>query len=127
LDWFGRSARSLLTSGIPEKQTPGFWNNVSACCGSAGVAEFGLDVHRITGDRQYLAFSRRVTDDLLRRATRDEKGLRWVQAEHRVQPNLLIAHTGHMQGAAGIGMWLLHLDGFESGQKNRIIWPDCPY
>jgi hypothetical protein len=29
------------------------------------------------------------------------KGLRWVQAEHRVRPELLVAQTGYMQGAAG--------------------------
>jgi lantibiotic modifying enzyme len=127
LDWFERSARSLLASGIPEKRTPGFWNNVSQCCGSAGVAEFALEVYRINHDRRYLDLAKRLTDDLLKRATTDAQGTRWVQAEHRVQPNLLIAHTGYMQGAAGVGTWLLHLDGFESGRPGRIAWPDCPY
>ena len=42
--WVDRSARALLQSGIPEKRTPGFWNNVSQCCGSAGVAQFFLDL-----------------------------------------------------------------------------------
>jgi len=32
-----------------------------------------------------------------------------------------------MQGAAGIGLWLLHLDAFEQGRKHRIILPDCAY
>src|SRR5207253_5943577 len=47
LDWVKRSARAILASGIPEKRPPGFWNNVSQCCGSAGVAEFFLDLHRL--------------------------------------------------------------------------------
>jgi lantibiotic modifying enzyme len=127
LDWVKRSGRAIMNSGLPEKRPPGFWNNVSRCCGSAGVAEFFLDLHRVTGDREYLAFSRRVTEDLLKRATRDEKGTRWVQAEHRVQPDLLVAQTGLMQGAAGIGMWLLHLDEFERGLKRRIVLPDSPF
>ena len=108
--WVDKSARGVLGSGIPEKQTDGFWNNVSQCCGSAGVGQFFLDLHRTRANPQYLDFARRVTDDLLKRGTRDEKGLRWVQAEHRVQPKLLVAQTGYMQGAAGIGMWLLRLD-----------------
>jgi lantibiotic modifying enzyme len=127
LDWVKRSARALTASGIPEKRTPGLWNNVSQCCGSAGVAEFMLDWHRITKDRAYLVFCKAMTDDLLERGTRDEKGLRWVQAEHRVQPDLLIAQTGYMQGAAGIGTLLWHLDAFEHGRKKRITLPDCPY
>jgi lantibiotic modifying enzyme len=127
LDWVKRSARALMQSGIPERRPPGFWNNVGQCCGSAGVAEFLLDMHRVTNERAYLALCRRLTDDLLQRAAHDDKGMRWVQAEHRVKPDLLLAQTGYMQGAAGIGMWLLHLDAFERGQKKRIILPDCPF
>src|SRR5215813_11097735 len=54
MEWTRKSARSVMSSGIPEKQTPGFWNNVSVCCGSAGVAEFFLSLHRLTRDPTYL-------------------------------------------------------------------------
>src|SRR5215216_157453 len=117
LGWVKKSARALVQSGIPGKQTPGFWNNVSQCCGSAGVAEFFLNLYRLTRDRQYMDFSRRVTANLLSRSTREGEGLKWIQSEHRVKPELLVAQTGYMQGAAGIGMWLLHLDSFERGKK----------
>lgn len=127
MKWVERSARSVMRSGMPEKQTPGFWNNVSVCCGSAGVAEFFLDLHRVTRKPEYLAFSKRVTAQLLSQATQDEKGMRWIQAEHRVRPELLVAQTGYSQGAAGIGMWLLHLDAFEQGKKTRITLPDSPF
>ena len=125
--WVDRSARALLQSGIPEKRTEGFWNNVSQCCGSAGVAEFFLDLYGVTKDPSHLKFAKRMTEDLLARGTRDEKGLRWVQAEHRVQPNLLIAQTGYMQGAAGIGMWLLRLDGAENDRQPFVKFPDNPW
>jgi len=127
MQWVRKSARAIMQSGIPEKQTPGFWNNVSQCCGSAGVAEFFLDLYRITGDQEYLNFSRRVTADLLARATRAENGMKWIQAEHRIKPDLLIAQTGYMQGAAGIGMLLLRLDAFEQRKRARIILPDSPF
>jgi lantibiotic modifying enzyme len=127
LDWLDKSARAILASGIPEKRTPGFWNNVSVCCGSAGVAEFFLEIYRLTGKREYLEFSRRVTADLLARAMRDSGGMRWIQAEHRVRPELLVAQTGYMQGAAGIAMWLLHLDAFDRGKKSWIRLPDSPF
>jgi len=125
--WVDKSARAILDSGIPEKLTPGFWNNLSQCCGSAGVGQFFLDLHRTRPNDRYLAFARRMTEDLLRRGIRDDKGLRWVQAEHRVQPKLLIAQTGYMQGAAGIGMWLLRLDAAEQGRQPFVRFPDTPW
>jgi lantibiotic modifying enzyme len=127
MDWVRNSANSILQSGLPEKQTPGFWNNVSQCCGSAGVAEFFLSLYQVTHDRRYIDFSKRVTANLLSKATRDQNGTRWIQAEHRVKPDLLAAQTGYMQGAAGIGMLLLHLDQIERGKKRSIVLPDSPY
>jgi len=127
MDWVRKSARAILQSGVPEKQTPGFWNNVSQCCGSAGIAQFFLDLHQVTHDRQYLDFSRRVVAQLLSRATRDATGMRWIQAEHRINPDLLVAQTGYMQGAAGVGMLLLHLDQFGRGKKAQIFFPDSPF
>ncbi len=127
MEWVKKSARGILTSGIPEKQTPGFWNNVGRCCGSAGVAEFFLDLYRVTKDPEYLQFSRRVTDNLLTRATAEGKGLKWVQAEHRIHPDWLVAQTGLMQGASGIGMWLFKLANFDQKKWTEINFPDSPF
>ena len=60
LDWVRRSANGLMTSGIPEQETPGFWNNAGICCGLAGVGEFFLDLSKALGERSYLEFSKRV-------------------------------------------------------------------
>jgi len=130
MEWTEKSARSVMASGIPEKQTPGFWNNVSICCGSAGVAEFFLNLSRVTRASKYLEFSKRVTAQLLAKGTRDETGLRWVQAEHRVKPDLLVAQTGYNQGAAGIGILLLRLDAFQQSQQKKKslgALPDSPF
>jgi lantibiotic modifying enzyme len=130
LDWVKKSANAVLQSGIPEKHTPGFWNNVGRCCGSAGAAEFFLDLYRISKNKDYLVFSKGVTDHILKKAKKtapEGKGLKWIQAEHRVKPDLLQAQTGLMQGAAGIGMWLLKLAAFEKGKKEKIIFPDSPF
>jgi lantibiotic modifying enzyme len=125
--WVRRSACAIETSGIPEATTPGFWDNAGLCCGLAGVAELFLDLHRARGEPADLAFSRRVTRTLLARATRDALGTRWIQAEHRVRPDERAAQTGWMQGAAGIGAWLLELDAFERGCAPRPALPDSPF
>jgi hypothetical protein len=119
-------AKSVMTCGLPEERLPGFWNNVSRCCGDAGVIEFMLDLYAETKDAQYLEFAQRVGRDVLSRATRDENGMRWVQAEHRVKPELLVAQTGLMQGAAGIALALVHLDEAERGIAPVIRLPDEP-
>jgi lantibiotic modifying enzyme len=127
LDWASKSARAIVTSGIPDRPTPGFWNNVGVCCGSAGVAEFFLAHHRASGDAASLAFARRVSDQILATATRDGSGTRWPHAEHRTRPSEIAAQTGWMQGAAGIGAWFLHLDAFERGAAPPIRLPDSPF
>ncbi|HSR53782.1 MAG TPA: lanthionine synthetase LanC family protein, partial [Acidobacteriota bacterium] len=95
MDWVDRLARGIRQSGIPEQETPGYWNNVSVCCGAAGVAEFFLNLHQATGRAQDLSFALRMTDALLGKATIEEGQARWVQAEHRVRPELLQAQTGY--------------------------------
>lgn len=141
LEWTEKSANGVYSSGIPETLTEGFWNNVGQCCGSAGVAEFALALDAAGvglpasagaatsgGASPHLAFARRTADNLLTRATADGGGLMWVQAEHRVRPEFLVAQTGYMQGAAGIGMMLLHLDASLTGRESpRIVFPDTPY
>jgi lantibiotic modifying enzyme len=125
--WTRRSINGLVTSGVPEKETPGFWNNVGQCCGSTGLAEFFLSHHADTGDAASLAAARRITAQILSRATSDASGTRWTHAEHRVQPANLTAQTGWMQGAAGIGAWLLRLDAFEQKRAWRLVFPDSPF
>jgi len=114
-------------SGIPEEETPGFWNNAGICCGLAGVGEFFLDLYGALGDASYLEFSRRVTARLLAKATAENDRMFWVQAEHRTRPDHVLAQTGYMQGAAGIGTFLLRLAAVDGAKKKRIILPDTPF
>ena len=111
---------------VPER-SPGLWNNVSRCCGNAGVSEFFMALHRRTKDVRHLAFAEDVAHDTLARATSEGDGLKWVQAEHRVRPELLVAQTGLMQGAAGVGLAMLHLDGAREGRKPLVRLPDDPF
>ena len=131
-DWVARGARGVTATGIPETRTPGFWENVGQCCGTAGAAEHFLTLHRTTGDSAYGAFVDRLNADLLNRAsgvdTPAGAGRKWTQAEHRVQPQLLVAQTGHMQGAAGVGKYFLHMDAAEErGEGPQVVLPDDPW
>ena len=127
MDWVLKEAKGLMDSGIPEKETPGFWNNAGMCCGLAGVGDFFLNLYKITRDPHHIAFFNRVMVALLSRATADGEKLSWIQAEHRTQPKLLIAQTGLMQGAAGIGMIFLRRDAYEAGRAPLIKMPDSAF
>ncbi len=127
LDWVRRSADGIVRSGIPEVETPGFWNNAGICCGLAGVGEFFLGLSRVFGGGADRDFVDRVTRVLLRKAEVEGGKMKWVQAEHRTRPEFVLAQTGYMQGAAGIGMFFLRLDAFERGARGKIIFPDTPF
>ena len=127
MEWVNKSARGVMSTGIPEQRTPGYWNNVSQCCGDAGVAMFFFDIARPARKPEYMNFARTVTDYLLSKGTRDASGLRWVQAENRRQPEKVVAQTGYMQGAAGMGMLLLRVDGMSRRRRLGTIFPDNPF
>ena len=127
-DWVARGARGIMSTGIPERRTPGFWANISQCCGTAGAAEHFLTLHRTAGNPDYRAFVDRLNADMIWRGTAEVEGRKWTQAEHRVQPDLLVAQTGHMQGAAGVGKYFLHMDAMEErGEGPRVVLPDDPW
>jgi hypothetical protein len=105
--------RSLLTSGVPQRIRPGFWDNDGRCCGTAGVGDALLDAAQDSHDSEWadelLAAARTMGDALVERAIRDRTGARWRFVEHRKDPPWLPPGTSWMQGAAGIAAYLLRL------------------
>ncbi|MBP2477643.1 lantibiotic modifying enzyme [Crossiella equi] len=106
-----RCLHSVLTSGVPRRLRPGFWDNDGRCCGTAGVGDILLDAAQDTTDEPYAALLLRgaetMADALVERAIRDGAGVRWRFVEHRQDPPLLPPRTVWMQGAAGIATFLL--------------------
>jgi N-acyl-D-aspartate/D-glutamate deacylase len=127
LDWVRSLTRGVLESGVPERRTEGYWNNISQCCGNVGIGQYCVDLARYLPTSEAAGLLNRVLADTLKRATDDESGLRWVQAENRTQPENLVAQTGFMQGAAGVGAFLLQLDAFERGERWPFPQPDTPF
>lgn len=121
-----RCLHAILAAGVPERLRPGFWDNDGRCCGTAGVGDILLDAAQDatgqaastgqaapgpdhTPDSALLWAARTMADALVDRAIRDEAGARWRFLEHRQEPPLLPPGTAWMQGAAGIGAFLLRL------------------
>jgi len=125
-DFVPKLAQGTIGSGVPQRSA-GFWNNISQCCGNCGVSDFFVSMYGLTRNADYLAFARKVADDTLERGTADGDGMKWIQAENRVSPNVVLAQTGLMQGAAGVGLSMLRLDGALRGRKPTISLPDSPF
>ena len=106
--WRRRCLHSVRTSGIPQRLTPGFWDNDGRCCGTAGVADIFLDSWHRTGEEGDLEFALSLADTLLERAVRDGPSVYWRFVEHRAADPLLPPGVGWAQGAAGIVAFLLH-------------------
>ncbi|WP_232838241.1 lanthionine synthetase LanC family protein [Streptomyces geranii] len=116
-----RCLTSILTSGVPRRLRPGFWDNDGRCCGTAGVGDVLLDAAQDSphgdgsesdGARTLVQGARVMGDALVERAIRDEAGARWRFVEYRQEQPLLPPGTSWMQGAAGIAAYLLRLARF---------------
>jgi lantibiotic modifying enzyme len=108
-----RCMNSILTSGIPKRLRPGFWDNDGRCCGTAGVGDVLLDAAQDSADAAratvLLGAARTMADALVERAIRDDDGVRWRFVEYRQDPPLLPPGTSWMQGAAGIAAFLFRI------------------
>jgi hypothetical protein len=121
-----RCLHSVLTSGVPQRLRPGFWDNDGRCCGTAGVGDVLLDAAQDSSDpdRRDLLTAAATTlgDALVERAVRDQDGARWRFVEHRQDPPLLPPGTSWMQGAAGIAAFLLRLARvLEAGPDSPVV------
>src|SRR5579875_1289628 len=124
-----KSAEAIVANGGPEKVViPGVWHNVSVCCGVTAEAQFFYDVYLLTHRRKWLKEATEASERLLSLSDNKAGRYRWVQVETRVKPDIAIAQTGYMQGASGIGMWLLHFSAALSGEHRPVItFPDNPF
>ncbi|MFG2960723.1 lanthionine synthetase LanC family protein [Streptomyces sp. NPDC048291] len=108
-----RCLTSVLTSGVPERLRPGFWDNDGRCCGTAGVGDVLLDAAQdlagTPGVDRLADAALRMGDALVERAIRDGDGARWRFVEYRIETPLLPPGTSWMQGAAGVAAYLLRL------------------
>jgi len=127
MSWTKQLNAGLFAMGAPEERGRGFWNNISQCCCDAGLGDHAIAMYRITGEDKYLDLARRVAAELKQRALETAKGLSWPQAEHRSQPDFILAQTGYMQGAAGVGSFFVHLAMLQADKPAYIPFVDSPY
>lgn len=127
LDWVHANMRGLLETGAPEVRSDGLWNNFGQCCGDAGIGDYALFLHRATGNPAYLDLAHRIAKVVVDASAIEDGRRSWAQAEHRNRPDFVETQTGYMQGAAGIGSFLLHLATNDADVMAKIALPDVPF
>ena len=121
-----RCWHTVVTSGVPRRIRPGFWDNNGRCCGTAGVLALACDRQVEHGDGR--DFADVLVADLLARATTDADGVRWSNHEHRETPSDLPPATGWAMGNAGIVRELLRHVRITGNRDPRyaVPFPDHP-
>ncbi|MEH6584026.1 MAG: lanthionine synthetase LanC family protein [Halioglobus sp.] len=119
-----RSDRTIMDADILNRKQPVSLNNVSQCCGSAGVADYFLTKYMKTKDAKYLAFAKSMTEDIIEHASDDENGLSWSHLEEHKDAQI---ETGYKQGAAGIGMHFLRMHAVVNDRELSVRLLDDRY
>ncbi|HJL60377.1 MAG TPA: lanthionine synthetase LanC family protein [Pseudomonadales bacterium] len=126
LDWLEGNFKGLVNTGAPETRSDGLWQNLGQCCGDAGIGDYALYLYHATANETYLEYAKRTAEHMVQSAD-PTSGLSWSQAEHRNRPEFLEVQTGYMQGAAGIGSFLLHLGSVIDNNPVKLIMPETPF
>lgn len=113
-----------IALGAPETRSRGWWNNYSQCCGDAGLGEFALLLWEQTHADRYLELASDCVQSIASNAIVEGDTRYWLQAEHRARPKFVQAQSGYMQGAAGIGSFLLHYATAQTRNDVHIRFPD---
>ncbi len=121
---------------VPEKQSVGFWNNTSICCGTAGVLQFVINLALVADELpQDAANIKKDSSDvakisgniLLGESYVDGERVTWPVAFERVKPEIVTEKINYGAGAAGVGAALTQLYLF---LENKYSWArlfDDPY
>ncbi|NLE97166.1 MAG: hypothetical protein GX596_04155, partial [Propionibacterium sp.] len=124
-EWVEKLFNGVAATGAPDRHSPGYWQNSTLCCGTAGFVHWGVGLWAATGEQRYLDFARRAGDKLLGDTfTADGGPVRWYDAFTRTQPDVVSAQTGLVGGNAGNAFALLHLHKALRGENARYRLPD---
>ena len=127
-----QSAASLMASGLHGTPAPDFGTDpfdIDRRFGLGSVAEFFMDLHRVSGEGEYLDSARSLMELIGRRATRDASGTYWTIPRFLFMEDAgsPAAFTGYFYGAAGFGLLMLQMDALQRDAPRPTPWPDNPF
>ena len=117
-DWSIWLSRGIIRAGAPEHYSWGYWNSNCQCCGTPGILEHFVEMHRFTGRAEFLHYAERTASVLLGdsfQADDRPHERSWYGAWTRTIPERVVSYLGLYSGSAGCASSLLSLYAHEHG------------
>lgn len=113
--------------GVPYVQSETLWNNVSYCCGTAGLLNWYIGMYLKEYDEEYLHLASDCGEILAGEAEYDHSLPYWPIAFSRHHNDRIDVRAGFFSGNAGIATELLQLYCLLAGKYHWYRMPDDPF
>ena len=121
-------ADGVESLGAPERQSAGYWNSYTYCCGPAALLQWYIALLQVDGSSRWLRLAERAADVLAGLAEeREGDAVDWPVAWTRIEPEVFSRRIGYFDGAAGIASTLLQ---YALVKQGKFVWsrlPDDPF
>ena len=126
-DFITQLANGILATGAPAKHSEGYWRTNCYCCGAAGMLEFFIHIHKLTGDKKYLDAAYDAAETIIGESTFNNKLRNWYTAWNRHEPDKSEAYTGLYHGSGGCAASLLALAQYIEDKEYLPPYLEDPY
>ena len=103
------------------------WNNVTYCCGAAGLLHYFISLYITEQDAQYLELAKICGEIILGEKEEDEQEVFWPTAFARIDPQTVDVKYSFYDGSTGIATSLLELYLLLTGQYRIHRLADDPF
>ncbi len=119
----------ILATGAPAKHSEGYWRTNCYCCGAAGMLEHFINIHKLTGNGDYLKAAKDAAETLIGESTHDfiKNHTNWYTQWNRHEPWKSEAYTGLYHGSAGCASSLIALAQYLLGGTYGPSYLEDPY
>lgn len=126
-DFVLQLTNGILATGAPSKHSEGYWRTNCYCCGTAGMLEHFINIHKLSGDDKYLRAAYDAAETLIGESTYKNRLRNWYTAWNRHEPETSDPYIGLYHGSAGCGSALLSLYEYISDKTYLPPYLEDPY
>ncbi len=119
--------RGILSTGAPAKHSEGYWRTNCYCCGAPGMLEHFINIHKLTGKKEYLDAAYEAAEAIIGESTHQDLLRNWYTQWNRHEPESSLAYTGLYHGSLGCASSLLFFSQYLSGKDYITPYLEDPY
>ena len=119
--------KGVLATGAPAVQGKTLWNNVTYCCGAAGLLHYFISLYITEQDEQYLELAKTCGEIILGEREETEQEVFWPTAFARIDPHTVDVKYSFYDGSTGIATSLIELYLLLTGQYHAYRLADDPF